>query len=861
MKRYWNIVFILLYVLSTNLFSVYAETNTGNNANQFIASERAVKLITDLEIMKSLNMDEIATYEDLEYAIGKITNYSQIGEKYFKSYKITEPVNYAETIMVLLDIIGYTPVIGIDGYSVDKCMNTAREIDLTSGISLQKDDNITIGQLCELIYRALNTDIIKEIGASEDGITYAKNEGQTLLTDKFQLEKIRGIVEETALSSLLQVSRKDKGMITINSQSYQCDLEKYEDYIGLYVEAYVSSDDRTVKSIFADDNDNIVITIDADDISNSSTKNKIVYYNEKGKQKNISLDSNVSVIYNGSLYQDYTSVDFKPEEGTLYLIDNNKNGVYDVVRIEEYKSIVVAGVSINSCIMREKGNNDTIDISNIIDGYGILVDANGSNISIDKIGANTVVSYAQNKNNEVYKMVLSEKKISGYINVINENESIRLGDTEYEGTKTFWENLQNFGAGDLVWAYINFQDKIVEIDKETSLYKYGYLMDFVSELFCVRVKIFTSAGTIETFETTEDININGQKMTAQTAFDQNRRNSPFWNEAGKIPQLIKYRLREGKYVSNIETAINEEEKISDNNLVLNISGNRKWFGNAQAIDPMVRLNQNTMVFSIPFDESDEWDYKVQGYADIGLATDTTYTCKIYDVDDDCYAKAVVIKRNTSLPSVDRVYPLYLITSVGHAINDRGENVIFFEYVDSKGNSDYIIAEEQDLSVGQMFPVSLSDIKVGAVIQVARNTTRSELANFICYANPDDNQNQHMYEYCYSNWGFSLSKTAFYSDNKLISFGEVRGLVKDGMIINNTPQKDDSGNILTDGSGNVIFDEEYNRLVSFPSTGVPVKLYDSSNELVYDASIADIQAGDKVLVDQTGGTVEWIILYR
>ena len=864
MKRYLVKVLLLILVCCMCASGVYAQN--GGVTSDFSMSGEAEKMLKDLNIMRSFEMDAVATYEDLRYAVNQINNSNAMDSVYYKSYKSSESVSYVETVAVLLDMLGYTTIVGAnDEYNAFECMKTANRIGLIKGISLENDSKLTVGQLGELIYRALNTDMMQLTGVKvdekENEYEYVKKDGYTLLYDRFKLKKLTGVVNETELSSLIRERRREKRMVTIEQVEYRCDVKSYEDYLGMYVEAYVSTEDNTVKTMYAPENNNGVLIVDADDVSIQSKIDKLVYFDENGKKRFAKIATSASVVLNGSLHQNYATKDYMPDEGNLVLIDNDDNGVYDVVRIESYKSIVTAGVSVNSGVLRPRGSNDTIDIQGIIDGYGILCDAEGKVIPPDKIDANTVVSYAENSYNEVYKMIYSDKKISGYVNEIIVGKSIKLEDYTYECTADFWRKPLDIQTGDLVWAYINYQGKIVEFDKERSFQKYGFLMDFGLSVFSAKVKIFTSAGTMEIYEVAENVVLNGQKMSAKTAFDENRRNSPFWNEAGKIPQLVKYQLDKRNCISTIQTAISPDEKVSDNDLILNISGNRKWFGNAQAIDPMVRLNNETMIFSIPYDEDDEWDYSVQGYNNLWLGSGTTYTCKIYDVDEDCYAKAVVIKRNTSNPGVDRGMPLYLVTKTGVTLNDSGETVPYFEYVQADGTTDYMIAGDKDILTTLMFPVSLSEIKVGSVVQITMDWTNSELSDFICYAHPDSNQNNHMYEYCYSGWGFTLSKTAFYSDNRLISFGEVRRLVKDGMVINNTPLKDDSGRAMLDESGNVVFDEEYNRLVSFPITGVNVKMYDGARGRVYDASVADIQPGDKVLVDQAGGVLSWIIVYR
>lgn len=858
MKKHLYITGIIL-TAAMILNTVFASADT-SSAAVFKPSRAAVTLVSDLDLVNTENMNGIVTYADLAKTLSVLTGGESAQKLYFKQYALSEEASCIEAVAVLLDIMGYIPYVELNGVTADNCMLTASKIKLLNGLKVNRNDNLTIGQLCQLVYNALNCRVMKLTGMDAGGGVYSLGKEYTLLSEYLDIEKISGVVTQSHFSSIYTANRCANKKITIGKDDYSCTLPCSEEYMGMYVDAYVKGGSNVV-SVFAEESYNKIVRVAAADISDSTTAKKIVYFDEKNRRKEINVTDSTDVIYNGSLYQSYTASELKPKVGEIIAVDNNSDGKYDVIRVESYECVVAAGVSETSRTLTPRSAEYTIDISDILNGDGIISDSDGNAVSPDTIGANSVVSYAMNKSGSVYKIVVSNKKVSGYVKSFKNNSKINIGGEEYYATPMFWNEPLTFSNGDLVTAYLNHLGDVVRIDREGGSLKYGYLINFKEDSFGVKLKMFEVTGIVSVLNVKDEVNVNGTRMPAEEAFDSARRNSEFWNEAGIVPQLVKYKVNSKNEVTLIRTSKMPSEKISDEDLILNVSGNRKWFGNAQAIDPMIRLDKDAPVFSIPYDTTHDWEYKIQGYANIYMTTNSLYTCKVYDVDEDCYAGALVIQRGSKSPTIDRAYPLYLVTDVCSTVNDRGEDAIMFNYIDSDGKEDYIISQDSDISSYSMFTVPVNEIRPGAVIQPHRNEEKSEMDGYYSYVNSSVDENVMMFEYCYSNWGYTVSKTAFYSDNKLFAFGEIRRTVKDGLIINCTPKKDSDGNVIKDSDGNFEFDEEYNRLVNIPSTGVRVTRFDTSKEEAYVGSIADIGVGDRVFMDFSKGVIKWIIVYK
>ena len=88
------------------------------------------------------------------------------------------------------------------------------------------------------------------------------------------------------------------------------------------VEAYVKEDENSGDVILSMVKDNSeTFTIDAEDIKKVSPDYKKLYYwDEKGKERSVSISALAPIIYNGQPIENITENTFYPEDGEIRLI-------------------------------------------------------------------------------------------------------------------------------------------------------------------------------------------------------------------------------------------------------------------------------------------------------------------------------------------------------------------------------------------------------------------------------------------------------------------------------------------------------------------------------------------------------------
>ncbi len=119
-----------------------------------------------------------------------------------------------------------------------------------------------------------------------------------------------------------------------------------ENYIGCNVRAYYrtysTSGEKDILYMYPKNNE--ILEIAADDISDYSGGKLYYYENGKRQSENLNIGS-VDFIYNNSICTNPTEKNLKPEDGFVRIIDNDRDGITDVVVCENYETVVVDSVS------------------------------------------------------------------------------------------------------------------------------------------------------------------------------------------------------------------------------------------------------------------------------------------------------------------------------------------------------------------------------------------------------------------------------------------------------------------------------------------------------------------------------------
>lgn len=832
------------------LLSVLPCVSHAQPAAQTSDNSIEVDFAKGLGIITEYDGDRNITIGDVANAVNILTDNTNTAEKYFRDYKYDSEAVYSDIISTYVDIAGYTQ------YSEYKYGDTswnsicaaARDMGLITNDLKNKRDKATAENLVNISYRLLNVKLKKETYFADGGTTL-KSSDEPYMNYVLDMYTVTDIVEATGWSSLRPGAETEDNSVIIGGARYKCDKNAFEDMVGRRVTALVRDKSGEKPKVIAMHDEGKTLELAADDIaSGSATRTGLTYYNKNKKKVKVSFDSAADVLYNYSAYPGFEPKELEVRQGQLVLIDNDRDGKYEVIKIEEYEAIKVFSVSVSSKKISDVYGNaysieDMIENDYPIYQNGKLIDA--SNIPTEKIAA-----LFKNKDGEIVRMFITDESAAGFLEAIDKAENkATIDGVEYTYTFQIEKDFELNKPRDLLTLYFDKYGAIAYFELSSDSYRYGYLIDFMqgTGVSPAKVKIFTDQSEFEIYEARSKIRINGVQMSSNAAFDENNYSSGLCDEVGKISQLVKYKINGEKELTELLTPTNSDagdtgrpRKMKD--------GVYKYYSNPKTICADTRMNMATRVFLIPEDLSYTKRFKYGG-SDL-LSNDTSYTCQVYDIDGDRYAGVVVARTgNYGITTIDDVGgAVYLITSTSLTLNDEEKETICLELMKTDGTTmKYKLADKDiNIKIGNGKVASYltpKDLKEGDIIQMASDHVNTmEINNIIVWYSDG---NTEPYEVVKSRYYAAKSETTFISDGWTFAYGTVKDMIDCGMMINN--QEDPAL-------------DSWDRVVTFKAT-TPVYLIDDSPGKILKTTTADIVPGDRIFSLLKAGAPTALYVYR
>lgn len=423
---------------------------------------------------------------------------------------------------------------------------------------MKGDEALTKNNMIKIFFNLLDTDVPTLSGITE------KNGNKSYLYDKdtfsyvyFDVDSYEGVLTGYSNSMLSENVSLGGGQIMIDKNKYKCNIKNLYEYFGMYVKYYVNSSDEVIALI---PEENKVTTVWSDDIDRY--ENGRLYYDENGKEKHVSIYSKADVIYNGIAYPDYqkSDLEFKNGDGFIKFIDNDSDGTYEIIIIEEYNSYVVDKVSADKKLIYAKyPENAAFEIPYDED---ITVFRNdGMEMSLGAVLGMSVISVYKDKNNEKCKIVVSNDYVQGTLTEIDDDEYIIVSNSGEEkrlkADKCFADNMKKISLGYNARFLIGANGRICGTanDYDENL-GYGYLFKAAQKdekKDEVYVKILTAAGEIKKYELSENIKVDGEKFDRLREVYNVLTDSDASGDRYTKAQIIRYKVNADDKINFIDT--------------------------------------------------------------------------------------------------------------------------------------------------------------------------------------------------------------------------------------------------------------------------------------------------------------------
>lgn len=674
-----------------------------------------------------------------------------------------EPVLVRDAVAVAVRLLGYDIYAEANGGYPTGYFAVANKAGLTDGVSAE--GSLKGEAALSFLLNVLTTKLVVQTSwGNPDKIEIV--EGASYLETVFDMFEETGIVvsnELTALTDPLNGVGEDS--VEIDGVIYNAEGFDTNEMLGRkidFVYTYSESKNKDAKIVWYEDNKSLrTVTIDARSITEVDDF-KVICAEEGKKDKEYKFSGTADVIYNFKAYPGYRFDNIDIKMGYLTLIDNDRDGTYEVVKVTSYEEYVVAGVKYEEkSLTLEDGT-----VINFPDGDNLQIYRFGEKATFNDIYDKTVINVISSAEGDYAIIYADGVVVSGTVTGFEENENysyITIDDKKYtmSAKADFKPDLGDYGS-----FYINVFGEVAAKNRAVVNEKYAYLIkihrqgsEYDGKFL---LKLLTSSG-IEVLEAAEKITLNGGAQTVAEKILRSeelfRNGVPYETdgEEKSCQQLIRYKTdlngkvnfirtwedvmdntftpddsRKDKYDDRftrdfrVDSSYQAPEGETPNEMIT--KGILYYGGNAQVFGARFLMGADTPVFIAPpvySEDNEAFYYKNRGY----LKSESTYrNVELYDIPLSYKVGAAVLRiSNTSSTSSASVYTAeraFVISKISKVyMEDEGAHGLKFTGYKSGKEVSYLVKnlELKDFSTSYGNGKGITDLKVGDVIQAATDS--------------------------------------------------------------------------------------------------------------------------------------------
>ncbi len=650
------------------------------------------------------------------------------------SFYPDRPITYEEAYKILGSALGYDADAKANGgYPtgyVMSCIKAGLKSDSIEPLS----DKLTPSSAAKLIVDAFECNVMKvklvnnnteyEIDRDEDWIYTAK---KILISE--------GVVTANSITALQSFDTIDQGFVSIDDVRYKCD-ENFDLYLGYNVKFYYTEENGNCDRVLhmtKQYNDELLI--DANDIADGvlSSDRKIEYYTTDDNTKKVKIPVNTSIIHNGRAISTYGVNTFDISYGFIKLVDNNSDGIYDVVFLSEYKNMIVGAVNTVDKSAADKYNGNVINFMPYENEKIIRIyDETGKETDFSKLTAGDVLSYAESEDGKILTIYVSKKKIEGKIESVSEVRS-----KKYYGIKGFETALAADASFDtssvklnaVGIAYLNAFGEITDFvsgnDMDNLMYVIDVFIDKERSAHELNIKVMDKNGGIKTLVSQKSITLNGERI--KNVVEKDTIPAPI---TSGVLSLIE--LDENGLVKKIDTPDAHGSRLH----TFSPSGDQRYYSANKTFGGIWYADPNAVIFIGPKEAEradDDEAYRISTMNEFW--GDVTYNVTGYTVGDGSYyAKAILFKADNELKITGN--EAHVIKSISRTVNEKGDTVNMIETGSySEDIRKYMTKDETILSDAKVGDIALIHIvngviDKGEIVLYAKNLTFNENSEFV-----------------------------------------------------------------------------------------------------------------------------------
>jgi hypothetical protein len=579
------------------------------------------------------------------------------------TFRPDDTITFAEIVTMLVRITGHEHTAMQRGGYPNGYIITSTQNGISKNVNAQANEPVTRGTVAQLAFNSLTVKLMEQTGFGSES-EYSVVD-KTLLSDTLNVYSGVGIITANENVSLTEAETTRAGEVMINGNIYRIGNTDAKNLIGYNVTYYYTKNsngnNETLILAHPEAEQNEALAIKAEDIENVSSNNGIAieYRTDESNYDRIetaNISGNANIIFNGKKAE-VTGDDFDIESGEIMLIDNNKDGEYDLAIIKSYENYVVNNVSISNNKINDKYGKPSITLNPKSSEYNFSIIKDGREIEIKDLKEWDVLAVGRSKDNDLINIIVVAQGITGKVSELS-NDEVNINGTFYKVAANYPNAISLNDNGTF---YLDIDGKIAAASTNASISSnnYAYLAAVEAGLSLdseIQIKLLTSSGNVANYAGAEKIILNGVSKDAGAVALELQTN-------GKTnKQLITYELNTNDKVSKINTATdatstgyNKNEFSMDSARPTSEENYLLYKTASGRLGETYVLKSNTIVFDV----SDEDNYTVRNksifvdnnkYDAVVYEATETFTANIVVL----YSKEATVNPEASIAVVDRI---------------------------------------------------------------------------------------------------------------------------------------------------------------------------------------------------------------
>ena len=653
------------------------------------------------DIMSIIYHMTVGVYEEkTEFNFNKLQ--ANTGNLFGNNIDPDSYVTLFEYSKYLVSVLGYDAhAAALGGYPYGYS-GKASSLGILNGVRLSGNDILSISDVCILTYNALHTDYadMNKTGAQ---LGYSVIKGRTFLSEVMKIYKGIDIVNANYSTTLTKESTLKKGTVQIGDMIFYRGKTNADELIGYKAEYYYRPlyDSSEYELLAITPKNNETFTIDARYITKEHTTKQALHYTDKSKTKDfkVNISPVAYFIYNGKAYPDFKKEDLIINSGSITLIDNDINGVYDTVIVTEYKTIVFDfAVSQKDITLRDIFDSDNNITFNADDTF-LKIYKYDVEASIEDLTQWDILSVVYSDKEAYIRpyiiIYVTKVPVGGELEEFDyENDEMIIGGYRYELSANYKNQMKKgavpmFTAGIAGTFYLDIEGKVGGF-KELSRTAYGYACKMGTRSntigLSMELKLYIWEEGFHIYKFAEKSRVDDAVMRDNQDFHFTKLMQLQSGSYTLVPQLVTFKLNDAGEIMELKTAenytnadLNMKTHAENNNIFrLSTVNTNIAYRASGTFSGIVYPVGGTKVITVPADLEVERGFSSRNGTSFNQ--DQSYNIRTYDESIFNIPKVIVVQSTsaTGVSGDDDVLKkssFFVFNSFSTRVDSEGEAIV------------------------------------------------------------------------------------------------------------------------------------------------------------------------------------------